>query len=299
MVTKITTPIPRDKIEECFVWRDWFQKLSDRVFGTMGYQDANSVNIVGGTINNTTIGATTASTGKFTDLYADTLAVDTGTNGQILVGRTSDNHFVPATLGTGTGISITPGAGSLSIANSGVTSLIAGTGITVSGATGAVTVSQSSTTIKAYGAYHDTSTTTATSATTAYVMSIGSVDLENGVSIVSGTKLTVTNAGIYNLQFSAQLSNPNSAIADVSIWIKKNGTNVTDGAGTNGVPGKHGGNNGLQIVSWNWVLSLAAADYIELYWHSDSTGVQLITIPATTSPAVPQSPALIVTLVQV
>jgi len=98
------------------------------------------------------------------------------------------------------------------------------------------------------------------------------------------------------LQFSAQLSNPNSAIANVSIWLRINGVDVTDGAGTNGVPAKHGSNDGLQIISWNYILSLAAADYVELVWHSDTTGVQLITFPATTSPSVPQSPSLIVTI---
>ena len=147
-----------------------------------------------------------------------------------------------------------------------------------------------------YGAFHDTTTQTATSTTVAYVMAIGSVDLQNGVSIVSGTQITVANAGIYDLQFSAQFSNPNAAIADISVWIRINGVNVADGAGTNGVPAKHGSNNGLQIVSWNYVLSLAAGDYVELVWHSDATNVQLITIAATTGPAVPESPALIVTI---
>jgi len=147
-----------------------------------------------------------------------------------------------------------------------------------------------------YGAWHDTSTVTATSTTTAYVMAIGAIDLENGTSIVGGTKITIANTGVYNLQFSAQLSNPNSQIADVSIWIRLNGVDVTDGAGTNGVPAKHGSNNGLQIISWNYVLNLTAGDYIELVWRTDTTGVQLITFPATTSPAVPESPSLIVTI---
>lgn len=147
-----------------------------------------------------------------------------------------------------------------------------------------------------YGAWHDTTTDTATSTTTAYVMAIGSIDLENGTSIVGGTKITVANTGVYNLQFSAQLSNPNSQIANVTIWIRLNGVNVTDGAGTNGVPAKHGANDGLQIISWNYVLNLTAGDYIELVWHSDTAGVQLITFPATTSPAAPESPSLIVTI---
>jgi hypothetical protein len=40
--------------------------------GTMSTQNANSVAITGGTINGTTIGATTATTGKFTTVTATT-----------------------------------------------------------------------------------------------------------------------------------------------------------------------------------------------------------------------------------
>jgi hypothetical protein len=72
MATKITIPIPQDEIKESFVWRDWFQRLSDRVYGTMASQDASSVSITGGTINGTSIGATTASTGHFTTVQIDT-----------------------------------------------------------------------------------------------------------------------------------------------------------------------------------------------------------------------------------
>jgi hypothetical protein len=45
-----------------------------------------------------------------------------------------------ANLTDGTGITITEGAGSITITNAGVTSAVAGTGISVSGATGAVTI---------------------------------------------------------------------------------------------------------------------------------------------------------------
>ncbi len=48
-----------------------------------------------------------------------------------------------ANLTDGTGITITEGAGSVTIANAGVTSLAAGTGISVSGSTGSVTVTNS------------------------------------------------------------------------------------------------------------------------------------------------------------
>ena len=63
----------------------------------------------------------------------------TPTNGQLLVGN--GTNYTVATLGSGTGISTTTGAGTLTVNNTGVTSNVAGTGITVSGATGAVTIS--------------------------------------------------------------------------------------------------------------------------------------------------------------
>ena len=48
-----------------------------------------------------------------------------------------------ANLTAGTGVSVTNGAGSITIANTGVTSLVAGTNITLSASTGAVTISAS------------------------------------------------------------------------------------------------------------------------------------------------------------
>ena len=63
------------------------------------------------------------------------------TNGQLLVGNSTTNAYSVANLGTGAGIAKTVGAGSLSIANTGVLSVIAGQGIDVDQPTGDVTVS--------------------------------------------------------------------------------------------------------------------------------------------------------------
>lgn len=62
----------------------------------------------------------------------------TPTNGQIDIGN--GTNFTRTTLTQGTGITVTNGAGSITIANAGVTSNVAGTGISVSSATGAVTI---------------------------------------------------------------------------------------------------------------------------------------------------------------
>lgn len=82
---------------------------------------------------------TSAVTGVLGVTNGGTGSSATPTNGQLLIGNGST--YSTATLGTGTGISITSGAGTLTINNTGVTSIIAGSGINVSSATGAVTVS--------------------------------------------------------------------------------------------------------------------------------------------------------------
>jgi hypothetical protein len=76
------TPIPPNPIGESFAWREWFQRLSNRVFGDMSDQDSNAVFITGGVIDGTSIGATTPDTGAFTTLSATTpIAVASGGTG--------------------------------------------------------------------------------------------------------------------------------------------------------------------------------------------------------------------------
>lgn len=61
------------------------------------------------------------------------------TNGQLLIGN--GTGYTLNTLGYGSGISVTNGSGTITVANTGVLSNIAGSGISVSSATGNVTVS--------------------------------------------------------------------------------------------------------------------------------------------------------------
>lgn len=61
-------------------------------------------------------------------------------SGNTLIYDASVGVWKNANITAGTAISVTGGAGSITIANTGVTSAVAGTGISVSGATGAVTI---------------------------------------------------------------------------------------------------------------------------------------------------------------
>lgn len=51
--------------------------------------------------------------------------------------------------------------------------------------------------------------------------------IANGVSVVSGSRITLANAGIYNIQFSAQIDKSDAGNDDIDIWLAKNGANVS------------------------------------------------------------------------
>lgn len=152
-----------------------------------------------------------------------------------------------------------------------------------------------------YGAWHDLSTQTATLTTVVYPVQIGGVaDYVRNFSIVTGvngpTQMTAVTAGLYNFQYSIQLSNPTASISNVTIWWRKNGVDLVNTSSTMGVMAKHGSINGLSILSMNVFIQLAAGDNVELFWQSDIAGCQILTIPAGTAPVLPVSPGVIVTV---
>ena len=145
-----------------------------------------------------------------------------------------------------------------------------------------------------YGAFQSTADQTAAVANTAYAMTLNTIDYANGVSVASNSRITVTDAGIWNLQWSGQFENPDSQDHDVRVWLKINGTVVTGSTGFFAVPSKHGVVNGHALVGWNYFLSLNANDYVELWWETDNTLVTIQTYAA--SGNYPSTASLIATM---
>jgi hypothetical protein len=131
-----------------------------------------------------------------------------------------------------------------------------------------------------YGAFQSTADQTAAAANTAYAMTLNTIDYANGVSVASNSRITVTDAGIWNLQWSGQFENTDSQDHDVRVWLKINGTVVTGSTGFFAVPSKHGSVNGHLLVGWNYFLSLNANDYVELWWETDNTAISIQAYPA-------------------
>jgi hypothetical protein len=145
-----------------------------------------------------------------------------------------------------------------------------------------------------YGAFQSTADQTAAAANTAYAMTLNTVDYANGVSVASNSRITVADAGIWNLQWSGQFENTDSQDHDVRVWLKINGTVVTGSTGFFAVPSKHGSVNGHALVGWNYFVSLNANSYVELWWETDSTAISIQAYPA--SGDYPSTASLIATM---
>jgi hypothetical protein len=148
-----------------------------------------------------------------------------------------------------------------------------------------------------YGAFSDFTDQT-TTANTATLMALGTTDFSNQVTI-SSSKITVQNAGIYNLQFSAQFQNTDNAIQDISIWLKQNGTDIAGSTGLVSIPARKSasaGEEAHQITGWNYYVSMAASDYIQIYWSTTNATVTIQTYAASTGPVRPSTASVVATM---
>jgi hypothetical protein len=108
-------------------------------------------------------------------------------------------------------------------------------------------------------------------------MSLNTTDITNGVSVSGSTNpfntyIKTQNAGVYNIQFSAQVDKTDSGADEIVIWLRKNGIDLTDTATTLTLSG----NNDKQVAAWNWFVNSAANDYYQIIWISADTNLRLL-----------------------
>jgi hypothetical protein len=148
-----------------------------------------------------------------------------------------------------------------------------------------------------YGAFQDSTDQTAASTTVAYPMTFDTTDFSNGVYLSNSSRLNARNAGIYNVQFSVQLQNTDNAQHTVDIWFRKNGTNITASNSMFTVPARKSASiYGHLIAAINYFVELAANDYVEIVWRTESTTVSIEQLPTQTSPTRPATPSVIATM---
>ena len=148
-----------------------------------------------------------------------------------------------------------------------------------------------------HGSFYDTTTQTNPVADAVNLMKFNSVyDSGGGTQYAvkkDTTRIYITQAGVYNIAFSAQLDKTGGGASDVFIWIRVNGTSVPYSATKMVIDGP----NNEVVAAWNWVLTLAEGDYIELAWQSPDTNVILLAAPV--SGNIPEIPSVILTVTYV
>ena len=148
-----------------------------------------------------------------------------------------------------------------------------------------------------HGAFQDSTDQVAANTTTAYAITFNTTDFSNGVTIASGSRITVADSGIWNLQFSIQFTNTTNASQDVDVWFRVNGTNSANSNSRFGfAPRKGAGDPYHTIAAMNYFLTLNANDYVEIMWRTTDVGVTIEQYAAGTSPTRPAVPSAIATI---
>lgn len=148
-----------------------------------------------------------------------------------------------------------------------------------------------------YGAFQDSTDQVAANTTTAYAITFNTTDFSNGVTVASGSRLTVADAGIWNCQFSIQFKNTTNDTQDAEIWFRKNGTNIDNSNSRfNMSPRKSSGDPSHTIAALNFFVSMNSTDYIEIMWRVSDVGVSIEQYAAGTSPTRPATPSAIATM---
>jgi hypothetical protein len=147
-----------------------------------------------------------------------------------------------------------------------------------------------------YGSFLNTGTQTIGTVNVPQPVTLNTTVAASGFTLIGGSQITATNAGIYNLQFSIQLVVTTGGGGIAEIWLVKNGVAVPNSNTQFAVKNT----NEAEFAALNFVESLAAGDNLQLFWATDDIHVQLISYAAGANFAgAPAIPSAIVTVVPV
>jgi len=130
-------------------------------------------------------------------------------------------------------------------------------------------------------------------------MKFNTTDVAHEISVVSGSRLTVANTGIYNIQFSAQLDNTANTNELIDIWFAVTGSNVANSNTQLSINKAQAGNFGKTVAAWNNMLPLSASNYVEIKWSSTGNGILLSATGSASNPTRPSVPSVIATITQI
>lgn len=165
--------------------------------------------------------------------------------------------------------------------------------ITVNATTGQIAVRPTVEQQLFYGQFAKTTDQVPSAANTANAVLWDSSLIANGITIGGTTsQIIVANAGLYKFSASFQLTSGSASVKNVWFWFRKNGVDIANTAMITSLDS----GTAIRTPSRSLFFSLAAGDYIELMWASDSVNATLDNIAATAF--APAAPAALLTVNQ-
>ena len=150
-----------------------------------------------------------------------------------------------------------------------------------------------------YGAFYDTTAQTLTGTNEAKRLGIANTFEANGVSLSANT-IVFNNTGTYEIIFSIQYKNTSASQEDIYIWFRKNGVDIPDSSSVFTIPARKSAGIPAQLIAVTpFIATLAANDFIEIYWHCNTTAVTVETFTTHANPTIPDTPGVIITVKQV
>ena len=143
-----------------------------------------------------------------------------------------------------------------------------------------------------YGSFDATVDQTLGAINTANAITLTNTLVSNGVTLSSGSRLNVVEAGYYQVDATIQLTSTSASAKNIFFWLRKNGTDVGDSTRAVTISSI----NAYLPISLNYTISLAATDYVELYWAANDTNVLLDALTA--SAFAPSAPSVLLNISQ-
>jgi hypothetical protein len=147
-----------------------------------------------------------------------------------------------------------------------------------------------------YGGFYDTAKQT-TPIATASVVKFNFMNFANNIAITNNTsglptRITVNNAGVYNVKYTLQFIKTDAANDEVSVWIRRNSSAYPNTNNTYTIIGL-----GIKnTVSNSFFVQLGNDDYVEIYYSLKNINTNLAGSNPQSSPSRPATPAATVSM---
>lgn len=155
--------------------------------------------------------------------------------------------------------------------------------------------------ITPYNQLTSNSSQTAPNVATANALTLTTSEFPDGITIVSSSRITFAEQGIYNITYSLQFKNTLNNSESIDVWLRLNGTDIANSNTRFAIPPRKSAGDPSYLVAVTPIMVdiETANEYIQIMWRVSDVAVTLEALPAVTAspgvtPAIPATPSAII-----